>query len=519
MPRVERSTRGLWSPLQSTQFKRFVAMKMTAGRRALDKIYKRRDRYEIPEWQRGEVWDQPRKQVLIDSILRGWRLPKFYFVQLDNDDFEVVDGQQRLTAIYEFFANELPLPEESMQEYGGPYYKDLKQKVADAFDDFEIDYDEIEDAEEEELKQFFQRLQQGLPLTSSEKLNSVHSKLRDFCRTLSKHTFFTVSIAVANTRLSHFDIATKVAAVEVEGIGTGLRYEDIKKIFEAQKSFSATSAVAKRIKLALDFLAEAFPAKESRLKNRAVVQSLMTFACRIVETSRGSALPEAIAKFTRFFLDELTRQVELGQSATDYDFIRFQKSINANVKAGARTRHEILLRKAFLNDPALADAFDPSAVSASGISSRVRELGEEISRQVASINSTYALNHGVDLFKATNKTSQALLKIGKPINDFDGYTTFIGDLYFLFRESTGSRLADKLPQSFFDVNDLRTDLQHDVDHGDQGKVRSKRQRIGRTFERYAGTKSPQLLDPTRFVLVQANLLSAIDLDLKNLAIP
>jgi len=35
-----------------------------------------------------------------------------------------------------------------------------------------------------------------------------------------------------------------------------------------------------------------------------------------------------------------------------------QKSINANVKTGARIRQEILLRKAFMFDTALADAFD-----------------------------------------------------------------------------------------------------------------------------------------------------------------
>jgi hypothetical protein len=145
-------------------------MKMTPGRRALDKIYKRRDRYEIPEWQRGEVWDTPRKQQLIDSILRGWKLPKFYFLKLDDDNFEVVDGQQRLSAIYEFFANELTVSEESAQQFGGPYYKDLPQRVSDTFDDFEIEFDAIEDASEEELKQFFQRLQQGLPLTSSVEL-------------------------------------------------------------------------------------------------------------------------------------------------------------------------------------------------------------------------------------------------------------------------------------------------------------------------------------------------------------
>jgi uncharacterized protein with ParB-like and HNH nuclease domain len=203
-------------------------MKMNSGRRALDKIYKRRDRYEIPEWQRGEVWDDERKKALIDSVLRGWKLPKFYFVKINEEDYEVVDGQQRLTAIYEFLANELPLSEESTKLFGGPYYKDLKTRISDVFDDFEIEYDEIEEAGEEDLKEFFQRLQKGLPLTSSEKLNSAHSKLRDFCLQLSKRNFFSESIALADTRLAHFDIATKAAAIEVEGIDTGLRYDDIK---------------------------------------------------------------------------------------------------------------------------------------------------------------------------------------------------------------------------------------------------------------------------------------------------
>jgi uncharacterized protein with ParB-like and HNH nuclease domain len=80
-------------------------MKMTSERRALDKIYRRRDRYDIPDWQREEVWDDDKKQRLIDSILRGWKLPKFYFVKNSDDEYEVVDGQQRLSAIFEFCSN------------------------------------------------------------------------------------------------------------------------------------------------------------------------------------------------------------------------------------------------------------------------------------------------------------------------------------------------------------------------------------------------------------------------------
>src|SRR3984893_9392334 len=85
-------------------------MRMLSDERALDKISKRRDRYEIPDWQRQEVWDRAKKQQLIDSILRGWRLPKFYFLNVSDEpeQYEVVDGQQRLTAIFDFFDNQLP---------------------------------------------------------------------------------------------------------------------------------------------------------------------------------------------------------------------------------------------------------------------------------------------------------------------------------------------------------------------------------------------------------------------------
>ena len=52
-------------------------------------------------------------------------------------------------------------------------------------------------------------------------------------KSLVDHKFFRVCIAVPDTRLAHFDIATKIAAIEVDGIGTSLRYDEIKAVFEA----------------------------------------------------------------------------------------------------------------------------------------------------------------------------------------------------------------------------------------------------------------------------------------------
>lgn len=493
-------------------------MKMTAERRALDKVFRRRDLYEIPDWQREEVWDIGKKQRLIDSILMGWKLPKFYFVKTSTDEYEVVDGQQRLLAIFEFCSNELSLNDESAQRFGGRLYRDLQQKVGDSFDDFEIEYDVIEDATDEEIKEFFLRLQDGLPLTSSEKLNAIHSKLRDFCRTVSKHPFFKDTVAIKDTRYAHFDIAAKVATVEIEGLDTGLRFDDIKAVFESNNNFSSTSAAAKRIRAALDLLHSAFEGHGRSLRTRTVVQSLITLTCKLEATGHAEGMESEIRRFFESFAAELTRQIEMGQAASDSDYLTFQHSVNANVKGGAKTRHEILLRKLFRLAPSLANAFDPSIVSESGVEGYIVVLADSIAELIDQLNKKYAAKMGKDLFKATNKTTQALLHIRKTSRSLESYSDFIDDLYFLFRESVGSRLGGKWPDSFADVNLLRTDLRHDVDHGEMEKLISKRRKIGKTFAKYAGSGTPDTFEPAKFPLVQSNILAAIEGDLRGLLV-
>jgi hypothetical protein len=491
-------------------------MKMTAEKRAIDKIFRRRNRYDIPDWQRQEVWGREKKQRLIDSMLRGWKLPKFYFVGVSGDDFLVEDGQQRLAAIWEFFSNDLSLSAESAKEFGGRFYKDLPRKVADSLDDFEIEYDLIEEASDKDLKDFFQRLQEGMTLTSSEKLNAVHSKLRDYCASASKHRFFTKTVAFPNTRYAHFDVMAKVATIEIEGTHAALRFDDMKEVFEAQIGFASTSAAGKRIRAALDFLQKAFKGKGSSLRTRTIVQSLITLTSSLIATGRAKGLEAQLRKFFEAFMSELAEQVEMGQSATDTDYVTFQRSVNANVKGGAKTRQEIMLRKLFRMAPDLADILDPSIIAQSGVSGHISTLGESIAQLVEQLNTIHAAEKGEDLFKATNKTAHALLGIRKPAKDLSEYESLIDDLYFLFRESVGTRLNGNWPASFSHINNLRTDLRHDVDHGDAGKVRAKRRKAGSTFKLYAGGGTPDTIEPVKFKMIQSNILAAVDADLRRL---
>ncbi len=491
-------------------------MEMKSDKREIDKIYKRRDRYEIPDWQREKVWDEAKRQLLLDSILRGWKLPKFYFVApaIEGGSVEVVDGQQRLQAIFDFFSGELALSARSAKEFGAARYADLPLNLSDAFDDYTIEFDSITNATEEEKREFFQRLQGGLPLTSSEKLNAIKSNLRDFCRKATKHSFFVSKVGVGDKRYAHFDIVAKVAVIEIDGLDVGLRFDDIKAVFDAQAKFSPRSNVARRVTEAFDYLDRVFPATSSILGNRTIVQAIATLIARLLASGDIDGYEDRLRAFFEGFVSELSHQVELGPKATDDEYVAFQRTLNANVRAGARVRQRILLSKLLQFEPKLAATLGPGIVAESGVSGDSKERASAIADLVEKININYQSKTGKDLFKATNKTVKALQRLGTPVTDVEEYGKLVDDLYFVLWEGVGERLKGAEPSSFTDVNILRTHLRHDVDHGKNTKA--SRKRHASTFAKYAGGSAPETIDPEGFAVTQRNLLAAVESDLRAL---
>ena len=62
-----------------------------------------------PEYQRGKVWDPTQEKKLIDSVFRDYPLPLIYLHHLhkqvggfQSHTLEVIDGQQRINALYKF---------------------------------------------------------------------------------------------------------------------------------------------------------------------------------------------------------------------------------------------------------------------------------------------------------------------------------------------------------------------------------------------------------------------------------
>lgn len=172
-----------------------------------------------PDFQRGEIWTLQKKQKLIDSILRGWKIPPIHVIHNNQSIDEVLDGQQRLAAIRDFYDNIICidgkiLPENSeLIQLDGMHYRDLPKKWQRQFRQYSIVIIRLTEYQPEEPAELFYRLNQPTTLTSAEQRNAYIGVTRDQVKELSNK--FVVlgaskeTIGFSNSRLAYDEIISK----------------------------------------------------------------------------------------------------------------------------------------------------------------------------------------------------------------------------------------------------------------------------------------------------------------------
>ena len=114
-----------------------------------------------PDFQRPAVWSKSQKQLLIDTILRNYDVPKMYWRKLSSqpDQYDVVDGQQRLRAIWEFREGKYRMAKDADSINGdaiaGLLYEELPDELRMRFDIYPLDVVVITDTDEDEVREMF----------------------------------------------------------------------------------------------------------------------------------------------------------------------------------------------------------------------------------------------------------------------------------------------------------------------------------------------------------------------------
>ncbi len=79
-----------------------------------------------PEYQRRLVWDDSKRSRFIESLLLNVPIPPVFLYEWDLSRYEVMDGQQRLNSIVDFYKNAFALKGlEKWEELNSLLHKDL----------------------------------------------------------------------------------------------------------------------------------------------------------------------------------------------------------------------------------------------------------------------------------------------------------------------------------------------------------------------------------------------------------
>ncbi|WP_181062766.1 DUF262 domain-containing protein [Pseudoclavibacter sp. RFBG4] len=208
-----------------------------------------------PDFQRGEVWTTQKKKRLIDSILRGWHIPPIHLVAREDERSDVLDGQQRLTAIRDFVQGKFPIDgniepiSEALGRLDGLRFGELPESTARTFRKSTIRVFELVDFQPDEPHELFFRLNQPTSLTEAEKRNAfvgtARNQVRDLTAWATESQLLTERIGFSNARMAYDDmLARSLVTLEVHSLDTKITASLVTSRYREGSPFAESDVAA-----------------------------------------------------------------------------------------------------------------------------------------------------------------------------------------------------------------------------------------------------------------------------------
>lgn len=225
-------------------------MKVESIQFTVEEIFEMKGRIDPkPQYQRTPVWKIDRKRLLIDSILRGYDLPKFYLNKISGNafyDFEVCDGQQRLRTIWEFYEDKFSLGKNVSFEgtsLDGKKYSELNIDTKTFFKSFTLTIAQIIEANHSEIRDLFARLQKGMGLNQAELRRALSTHIGSYVESIvDNHNFFK-KCGFPDLRNKHQDYIDHVIAYLVNDFKHDFKGQSLKDVYMNVSPIQATQLI------------------------------------------------------------------------------------------------------------------------------------------------------------------------------------------------------------------------------------------------------------------------------------
>ena len=294
-------------------------------------------------YQRPEgVWSKEDQQCLIDTILRGEPMP--LFLNAVEDKFYVVDGQQRLFCVKEFYNDKFKLNEKfSGKELANKKFSELGVKLQDDFLEYDLNTHILENYDDERVRMIFSKLQRGQRLTDGEKINALPGEIIISIRKMAEHKFFKDSIDMKTKRYQNFIIIARMFFIEKYG-NKDYNNKNIYNFLSENKDLDYKNEIFKKTKSVLSYLYRCFP-DGSPLDSQAWILAVYSLISDIMSNYVLTNQENNINKFIKEFYNKV-RKEDFRHSNIDYQ--RFFENIRGGfTEKIVKLRFEILKKYFF----------------------------------------------------------------------------------------------------------------------------------------------------------------------------
>lgn len=305
-----------------------------------------------PEYQRESVWTRSQKQLLIDSLLREIDIPKLYFRETTHAGykFEVVDGQQRLRTIFEYFSSDFELQDDADSvesiAIAGCKMTDLHTDIQMKLRDTQLDVVVMTaDYTDDDIEEIFLRLQNGTPLNAQEKRRALPGNMRRVVQKLSRHKFFELLCGFSSRRFAYEDAVAKTLHLLLAGAITDIRGNSIRRTYEAYRDIKESNQTVSILNRAYEFMLRAFSKKAKPKFKKYAAISMPYLVAELLETYN---INEFQSEFARAYLKFEQRRIEnddLEEDEQDPRLAAYSNAARADSIQDLEYRHETLRRE------------------------------------------------------------------------------------------------------------------------------------------------------------------------------
>jgi hypothetical protein len=237
------------------------------------------------EFQRNSVWPRAAKAYLVDTILANRPIPQLFMQrytssQTGRPSYRVIDGQQRLRAVFEYLDGRYSLGKASGKKFEKRKFADLPERMRDQILDYDFVVEELSGYSDRDVKDLFVRMNKYVVSLSQQELRHAREEgaFYDFVERIGALDVWRdekIFTPHQLNRMRAVEFTAELTILLIEGP------QDKKSAIDLyygkyQKSFKEGADVERRLALYLEWLQEALPDfQKSRFRKPVDLYSLI----------------------------------------------------------------------------------------------------------------------------------------------------------------------------------------------------------------------------------------------------